>query len=151
MLVFCLTGWMGMANGVRMQFYRYKNKEYVLAARTMGASDVRIMLRHVLPNAVGTIITQCALSVPKCCIPGSRTFLPGTWCAGAESIDRYAVVRWTESTSGLSVYDCVAGYCYCIFDAGIQSPWERPSGCFQSNAQAIMKDEIRSERTGNEL
>ena len=44
MLVFCLTGWMGMANGVRMQFYRYKNKEYVLAARTMGASDVRIML-----------------------------------------------------------------------------------------------------------
>jgi len=65
MLVFCLTGWMGMANGVRMQFYRYKNKEYVLAARTMGASDVRIMLRHVLPNAVGTIITQCALSVPS--------------------------------------------------------------------------------------
>ena len=54
-----------MANGVRMQFYRYKNKEYVLAARTMGASDVRIMLRHVLPNAVGTIITQCALSVPS--------------------------------------------------------------------------------------
>ena len=65
MLVFCLTGWMGMANGVRMQFYRYKNKEYVLAARTMGASDVRIMVRHVLPNAVGTIITQCALSVPS--------------------------------------------------------------------------------------
>ena len=65
MLVFCLTGWMGMANGVRMQFYRYKNKEYVLAARTMGASDARIMVRHVLPNAVGTIITQCALSVPN--------------------------------------------------------------------------------------
>lgn len=65
MLVFCLTGWMGMANGVRMQFYRYKNQEYVLAARTMGASDARIMVRHVLPNAVGTIITQCALSVPN--------------------------------------------------------------------------------------
>ena len=64
-LVFCLTGWMGMANGVRMQFYRYKNKEYVLAARTMGASDIRIMFHHILPNAVGTIITQCALSVPS--------------------------------------------------------------------------------------
>ena len=64
MLVFCLTGWMGMANNVRMQFYRYKNKEYVLASRTMGASDVRIMSRHILPNAVGTIITSCALSVP---------------------------------------------------------------------------------------
>ena len=64
-LVFCLTGWMGMANGVRMQFYRYKGKEYVLAARTMGLSDRRIMGRHVLPNAIGTIITQCALSVPS--------------------------------------------------------------------------------------
>ena len=65
MLVFCLTGWMGMANSVRMQFYRYKNKEYVLASRTMGASDIRIMSRHILPNAVGTIITGCALSVPS--------------------------------------------------------------------------------------
>lgn len=64
-LVFCLTGWMGMANGVRMQFYRYKGKEYVLAARTMGASDLRIMFVHILPNAIGTIITQCALSVPS--------------------------------------------------------------------------------------
>lgn len=64
-LVFCLTGWMGVANGVRMQFYRYKNREYVLASRTMGASDVRVMFRHILPNAVGTIITQCALTVPS--------------------------------------------------------------------------------------
>lgn len=65
MLVFCLTGWMGTANGVRMQFYRYKNREYVLASRTMGSSDVRTMSRHILPNAIGTIITQCALSVPS--------------------------------------------------------------------------------------
>lgn len=64
-LVFCLTGWMGTANSVRMQFYRYKNREYVLAARTMGASDIKIMFRHILPNAAGTIITSCALSVPS--------------------------------------------------------------------------------------
>lgn len=64
-LVFCLTGWMGTANSVRMQFYRYKNREYVLAARTMGASDVKIMSRHILPNAIGTIITSCALAVPN--------------------------------------------------------------------------------------
>ncbi len=65
MLVFCLTGWMGTANGVRMQFYRYKNREYVLASRTMGSSDVRTMARHILPNAIGTIITQSALSIPN--------------------------------------------------------------------------------------
>lgn len=63
-LVFCLTGWMGMANNVRMQFYRYKNREYVLASRTMGASDKRVMFKYILPNAIGTIITACALNVP---------------------------------------------------------------------------------------
>lgn len=64
-LAFCLTGWMGNANSVRMQFYRYKGREYVLASRTMGASDLRLMFRHILPNAVGTLITGCALSVPS--------------------------------------------------------------------------------------
>lgn len=63
-LAFCLTGWMGTANSVRMQFYRYKGREYVLASRTMGASDLRLMFRHILPNAVGTLITGCALSIP---------------------------------------------------------------------------------------
>ncbi len=64
-LIFGLTGWMGTANGVRMQFYRYKNREYVLAARTMGRKDLGIMFRHILPNAVGTVITQNALAVPS--------------------------------------------------------------------------------------
>jgi len=63
-LAFCLTGWMGTANSVRMQFYRYKGREYVLASRTMGASDMRLMFRHILPNAIGTLITGCALSIP---------------------------------------------------------------------------------------
>lgn len=63
-LAFCLTGWMGTANSVRMQFYRYKGREYVLASRTMGASDLRLMFRHILPNAIGTLITGCALSIP---------------------------------------------------------------------------------------
>jgi len=63
-LAFCLTGWMGTANSVRMQFYRYKGREYVLASRTMGASDLQLMFRHILPNAIGTLITGCALSIP---------------------------------------------------------------------------------------
>lgn len=64
-IVFVITGWVGISNSVRIQFYRYKNKEYVLASRTMGASDKRIMYKYILPNAVGTIITSCALTVPS--------------------------------------------------------------------------------------
>ena len=53
-----------MAGRVRMQFYRFKNQEYVLASRTLGAKDSRIMLRHIFPNSLGTIITGSILSIP---------------------------------------------------------------------------------------
>ena len=61
---FVLTGWIGMAYRVRMQFYRFKNQEYVLAARTLGASDLRIMFKHIFPNSLGTIITGSVLVIP---------------------------------------------------------------------------------------
>lgn len=61
---FILTGWIGMASRVRMQFYRFKNQEYVLAARTLGARDSRIMFKHIFPNSLGTIITGSVLVIP---------------------------------------------------------------------------------------
>lgn len=65
LLAFVLTGWIGVASTVRTQFYRYKGQEYVLAARTLGAKDVRLISRHILPNSLGTIITSCVLMVPS--------------------------------------------------------------------------------------
>ncbi len=64
-IAFFLTGWIGMAGTTRMQFYRYKNQEYVLAARTLGARDRRIMWKHIFPNALGTLVTSCALVIPS--------------------------------------------------------------------------------------
>ncbi len=64
-IAFFATGWIGMASTTRMQFYRYKNQEYVLAARTLGARDARIMFKHILPNAIGTLVTSCALIIPS--------------------------------------------------------------------------------------
>ena len=61
---FVLTGWIGMASNVRMQFYRFKNQEYVLAARTLGAGDWRIIWKHIFPNTLGTLITSCVLVIP---------------------------------------------------------------------------------------
>ncbi len=63
-ITFFLTGWMGMAGRVRMQFYRFKNSEYVLAARTLGAKDGRLMFKHIFPNSLGTIITGSVLVIP---------------------------------------------------------------------------------------
>ncbi len=64
LFAFVSTGWIGMASRVRMQFYRFKNREYVLAARTLGASDARIMFKHIFPNSLGTIITGSVLVIP---------------------------------------------------------------------------------------
>ena len=49
----------------RKQFYRYKNREYVMAARALGAGHGRIIFRHILPNSIGTIVTSAAMLIPS--------------------------------------------------------------------------------------
>ena len=65
LFAFVVTGWIGTAYRVRTQFYRFKNQEYVMAARTLGARDRRIIWKHIFPNTLGTIITSSALVIPS--------------------------------------------------------------------------------------
>jgi len=65
LFAFVFTGWIGYSSLIRMQFYRFKHQEYVLASRTLGASDARLMLKHIFPNSLGTIVTSCALVIPS--------------------------------------------------------------------------------------
>lgn len=65
LLALCLTGWIGVASETRRQFYRYKGREYVLASRTLGASDARLIFKHILPNGIGPIITSSVLMIPS--------------------------------------------------------------------------------------
>jgi oligopeptide transport system permease protein len=62
---FVCFGWIGISNVVRAQFYRFKGREYVMAARTLGAKDSRIIWRHIMPNAAGYIITASVLTIPS--------------------------------------------------------------------------------------
>lgn len=64
-IALCLTGWISTAGRTRTQFYRFKGREYILASRTLGANDMRLIFRHILPNAIGTIITGSILMVPS--------------------------------------------------------------------------------------
>lgn len=59
-----LTGWLGVSGITRSQFYRYKRREYVLASRTLGAKDGRLIFRHILPNSIGPIVTSSVLMIP---------------------------------------------------------------------------------------
>lgn len=57
--------WVSMARIVRGQVLSIKEQEYVLAARTIGASTWRIMVRHLIPNALGPIIVSLAMMIPN--------------------------------------------------------------------------------------
>ncbi|SHH26459.1 ABC transporter permease [Tepidibacter thalassicus] len=57
--------WLGMARLVRGQILSLKEQEYVLAAKTLGASDFRILLRHLIPNAMGPIIVTMTMAIPS--------------------------------------------------------------------------------------
>lgn len=57
--------WFSMARIVRGQVLQLKNQEYVMAARALGASNWRILTRHLIPNALGPIIVSVTLAVPE--------------------------------------------------------------------------------------
>lgn len=61
---FIFFGWIATSSTVRAQFYRFKGQEYIMAARTLGAKDSRLIFKHILPNASGFIITACILEIP---------------------------------------------------------------------------------------
>lgn len=57
--------WLSMARIVRGQMLSLKEQEYVLAARTVGASNWRILFRHLIPNCMGPIIITMTLAIPE--------------------------------------------------------------------------------------
>jgi peptide/nickel transport system permease protein len=62
-LALAISGWVGYARLVRGQVMAVKEKEFVEAARALGASDLRIMCRHVLPNILQPLIVQAAIGM----------------------------------------------------------------------------------------
>ncbi len=64
-LAMIITGWVSMARVVRGQFLQLKGQEFVLAARTLGVSNSRIIARHLLPNVMGPIIVTMMFTIPS--------------------------------------------------------------------------------------
>jgi oligopeptide transport system permease protein len=60
-----ITGWIGMARVVRGQILKVKNQEFVLAARTLGAKNTRLLFKHLLPNISGVIIVNTMFTIPS--------------------------------------------------------------------------------------
>jgi len=63
-LVIGLTGWTGTARLIRSEALSLRTREFVMAARALGASDSRIILAHLVPNVISLIIVIATLSIP---------------------------------------------------------------------------------------
>ena len=61
----CVAGWIGMARIVRGEIVSLKKSEYAEAARMEGISPMRILVRHLLPNAAGPVIVNLIFLVPQ--------------------------------------------------------------------------------------
>jgi peptide/nickel transport system permease protein len=62
-LALSLSGWVGYARLVRAQVLAVREREFVEAARSLGAGDLRIILRHILPNIIQPVIVQAAIGM----------------------------------------------------------------------------------------
>lgn len=115
-LVIGLLSWMTPARVVRGEVLAIKERAYVEAARSLGASDGRIVLRHVLPNAVGPIVVGATLTVGNAIVvESSLSFLglgvqPPTPTWGNMLMDAQATMSttpWLSIFPGLAILSVV--------------------------------------------
>ena len=64
-IALALVYWLPMARIVRGQILSLKEQEFILAAHTVGASKMRILLRHLIPNCMGPVIVTATLAIPE--------------------------------------------------------------------------------------
>jgi len=64
-LALSISYWIGMARIVRGDILQLKQQEFVLAAKSLGASNARILIRHLIPNCIGSIMVTLTLLIPE--------------------------------------------------------------------------------------
>ncbi len=119
MVVIGLTSWMGVARLVRAEFLSLKGRDFVLAARITGASDMRIIFSHILPNAVAPILVTVALGIGSAILTESAlSFLgigvqPPTPSWGnmlTEGKNNLEIAWWLSVFPGMAILITVLGY-----------------------------------------
>lgn len=64
-LAMAITGWIGMSRVVRGEFLKLKSQEFVLASKTLGASKLKLIFKHILPNTLGAVVVTSMFTVPN--------------------------------------------------------------------------------------
>jgi peptide/nickel transport system permease protein len=119
MVVIGLTSWMGVARLVRAEFLSLREREFVTAARALGAGDTRLILRHMLPNALAPVMVSATLGVAGAILTESALSFLGlgvmpptpSWgnilTAGKDNLE---IAWWLSVFPGLAILVTVMSY-----------------------------------------
>jgi len=119
MVVIGATGWMGVTRLVRADFISLRERDFVQAARAIGASDLRIIFVHILPNAMASVLVTATLGVAGAILTESALSFLGigvqpptpSWgnilTAGKDNID---IAWWLSLYPGLAILITVLAY-----------------------------------------
>ena len=119
MIVIGLTSWMGVTRLVRAEFLTVKEREFTHAARALGASDLRIIFNHILPNSMAPVLVSAVLGVAGAILVESALSFLGigvqpptaSWgnilTAGKDNIE---IAWWLSVFPGLAILVTVLAY-----------------------------------------
>ncbi|MBI3795172.1 MAG: ABC transporter permease [Nitrospinae bacterium] len=119
MIVIGLTGWMGVARLVRAEFLSIKQRDFVVAVRSLGQSDGVIIFRHILPNAMAPVLVSATLGVAGAILTESALSFLGigvqpptpSWGSILTEGKNYIEFAWWLSVfPGLAILFTVLGY-----------------------------------------
>jgi peptide/nickel transport system permease protein len=119
MAVIGLTGWMGVARLVRAEFLALREREFVIWSQSVGASALRIIWRHILPNAMAPVLVAMTLGIPAAILTESGLSFLGlgvqppfaTWGNILnEGKDAIEIAWWLSFYPGLAILVTVLSY-----------------------------------------
>lgn len=119
MIVIGLTSWMGVTRLVRAEFLSLSGREFVLASRTLGAKDVRLIFTHLLPNSLTPIIVSSVLGVAGAVLMESGLSFLGLGVQAPQASwgniltdgkDYIQFAWWLSLFPGLAILITVLGY-----------------------------------------
>lgn len=119
MVVIGVTNWMGVARLIRAEILSLKEREFIEAARAIGASDLRIITRHLIPNGIGPVLVSATLGIAGAILTeASLSFLglgvqPPTPSWGnilTEAKSTLGIAWWITAFPGLAILITVLGY-----------------------------------------
>jgi len=119
MVVIGLTSWMSVARLVRAEFLSLRERDYVVAAKALGAGDMRVIFMHILPNALAPVVVSFVLGVAAAILLESAlSFLgigvqppePSWGNILTEGKDNITFAWWLSLFPGLAILVTVLGY-----------------------------------------